>query len=88
MSDLQATVDALQGRVTSATSKLATLKGKYEAAKQSKADVEEECKGKKINPEKIDKVRDQLERKFQDESSSLEEKIQKVESSLEAYQEV
>lgn len=87
MSDLQSTVDGLQRRVKSASTKVATLKGKHEAAKQAKADVEDECKRKKIDPDRIDSVRTQLEKKFADESSVLEEKIQQVETSLEAYQE-
>jgi len=76
--------DVIQRR-KKVTETLERLKGRKEQAQANLEAVEEECRGRKIDPEKIDDIIEQLETKYRDLVQELTSDIEKAESMIEPY---
>jgi len=61
------------------------LKGRKEQAEANLAAVEEECRSKKIDPEKIDDVIEQLESKYQSVVEELVKDVAEAERRIEPF---
>lgn len=58
------------------------LKGKKEAAEKALADVQQECRDKKVDPSQIDAVLQKVETKFEQLVKELEGGVSKAEADL------
>lgn len=76
---------AIQKRVRSAKDKVSKVEGRYDAAKQTLADVEQECRDNKIPPEKIDTFIEQVEQRFETLAGDLETKLDEAEKQLKPF---
>ena len=72
----------IQKRVRKANDTVSKVEGRYEAAKQTLADVEKECRENKIPPEKIDTFIEQVEKRFESLAGNLETKLDEAEKQL------
>lgn len=61
---------------------LERLKGRKEQAEANLAQIEEECRAKKIDPKKIDEVIQQLEDKYRSLVEEIERETQEAERAL------
>ena len=64
---------------------LERLKGRKEQAQTSLEAVEEECRGKNIDPEKIDDIIEQLEGKYRDLVEELTKDLEDAERKIEPF---
>lgn len=85
MSNLDEQLEDVIQRRKKVTETLERLKGRKEQAQANLEAVEEECRGRKIDPEKIDDIIEQLETKYRDLVQELTSDIEKAESMIEPY---
>lgn len=67
------------------TETLDRLKGRQEQAQSNLEAVEEECRAKKIDPEKIEDIIKQLEAKYSKIVSELAQDVEEAEQKIEPY---
>lgn len=85
MSDLDQQLEDVIRRRKKATETLERLKGRKEQAEANLAAVEEECRAKNIDPEKIDDIIAQLESKYRDIVEGLTKDIEEAERKIEPF---
>lgn len=72
---------AVQNRDNMA-SKIDRLKGRLQEAEQSLAAVEQECRDKNIDPDKIEQALEKLQSHYNDKVTELESKLNAVQTAL------
>jgi predicted nucleic acid-binding Zn-ribbon protein len=82
MSNLDQRLDAIVQKRKKIRADVDRLKGRKEQAEANLRAVEEECRGKKIDPEKIDETIKQLESKYEKLVEDLEKDITEAEGAL------
>lgn len=82
MSDLDADLEAVLARRKKVAEALERLRGRKEQAEANLAQIEQECRDKKIDPEKIDEIIQQLEDKLRDLIQKLDKDTQEAEQAL------
>lgn len=75
-------LEEIQRRAKEANAKVQKFKGKYEQAEAALESVRQECRDKKIDPDKIDTVIEKLEERFDEHASKLEKDIERTEKQL------
>lgn len=83
--DLDDKLSSLIKRRGSLETEVQRLKGRKEQAEKNLAQIEEECRSKKIDPSKIDEVIAELERLYVSQVEELETDIKNAEQALSAY---
>lgn len=83
MSDnLDQELDQVVERRKKVAEALERLKGRKEQAEASLAAVEEECRSKNIDPDKIDDIIEQLEGKYREQIEQLKKDTEEAERAL------
>jgi len=85
MSNLDQQLEDVIRRRKKVTETLERLKGRKEQAQANLEAVEEECRGKNIDPAKIDAIINQLETKYGELVQELTEDIEKAERKIEPF---
>lgn len=80
--DLDQELDSIVERRKKVSEALERLKGRKEQAEANLAAVCEECKSKNIDPDKIDEIIEQLEKKYQEQLETLKKDISEAEQAL------
>jgi chromosome segregation ATPase len=80
--NLDKELDQIVERRKKVAEALERLKGRKEQAESNLAAVEEECRTKKIDPEKIDEIIEQLEGKYRTLVEELEKDTEEAERAL------
>jgi chromosome segregation ATPase len=83
--DLDDKLSSLIKRRGSLETEVQRLQGRKEQAEKNLAQIEEECRSKKIDPSKIDEVIAELERLYVSQVEELETDIKNAEQALSAY---
>jgi uncharacterized protein YfcZ (UPF0381/DUF406 family) len=83
--DLDDKLSSLIKRRSSLETEVQRLQGRKEQAEKNLAQIEEECRSKKIDPSKIDEVIAELERLYVSQVEELETDIKNAEQALSAY---
>ena len=85
-------MDDLTTRLEVATKKRGTLEaqvqriqGKLEAAQKALSSVEDECRRKGVEPDKLDETIDALTERFRQDVEALEKRIAEAETALAPY---
>lgn len=81
-SNLDQELEAVLARRKKVTEALERLKGRKEQAQANLAQIEEECRAKKIDPGKMDEVIQQLEDKYEALVKELDQDTQKAEQAI------
>jgi uncharacterized protein YfcZ (UPF0381/DUF406 family) len=82
VNNLDQDLEAVLARRKKVTEAVERLKGRKEQAEANLAQIEEECRAKKIDPEKIDDVIQQLEDKYKNLIEELDRDTQEAERAL------
>jgi chromosome segregation ATPase len=82
VSNLDQELEDVRRRRKSVAETLERLKGRKEQAETSLAAVEEECRAKNIDPEKIDEIIEQLENKYREIVEALKKDTEAAEQAL------
>lgn len=85
MSSLDESLEEALTRRKRVSETLERLKGRKEQAEANLAQIEEECRAKKIDPEKIEEVIQQLENKYRAIVKEIERETQEAERALEPF---
>ena len=85
MSNLDQQLEDVIQRRKKVTETLERLKGRKEQAQANLEAVEEECRGRKIDPAKIDTIITQLETKYRDIVEELVKDTEAAERKIEPY---
>lgn len=85
MSNLDQQLEDVIRRRKKVTESLERLKGRKEQAEASLAAVEEECRGKNIDPHKIDEIIQKLEDKYRGLVEELTKDIEAAELKIEPF---
>lgn len=85
MSNLDQQLEDVIQRRKKVTETLERLKGRKEQAEANLEAVEEECRAKNIDPEKIDDIIQQLEDKYRTIVEELTNDIEEAERKIEPY---
>lgn len=85
MSNLDQQLEDVIRRRKKVTETLERLRGRKEQAEANLAAVEEECRSKKIDPEKIDDIIQQLEGKYRDLVEELTKDIEEAERKVQPF---
>jgi len=80
--DKKKILDSLIQRRDAVQSKVSRVQGRLDSARQDLAEVEEDCKKKKLKPEDLEDTIEKLNKKFDKETAALDASIQKAESSV------
>ncbi len=83
--DLSDKIKDLVRRRESVSATVNKLEAKLEAAKHNLAEVEQECRSRGIDPDKIDQFVAQLEERLANEVAALERGVLAAEQALEPY---
>lgn len=82
MSNLDQQLENVVQRRKKVAETLERLKGRKEQAETNLAAIEEECRGKKIDPEKIDEIIQQLEDKYRGIVEELSQDTEEAERKI------
>ena len=85
MNNLDQQLEDVIRRRKKVTETLERLKGRKEQAQANLEAVEEECRSKNIDPEKIDDIITQLEGKYQDLVEELTKDLEDAERKIEPF---
>lgn len=85
MSDLDKELEAVLQRRKTVRSELERLKGRQEQAEANLKVIEEECRSKKIDPDRIDETLTQLESRYTALVEQLKRDTEKAEAELAPY---
>jgi predicted nuclease with TOPRIM domain len=85
VADLDARLDAAIKRRDSLAADCKRIEGHFEAAKASLASVEAECRAKKIDPDRIDELLTQAEKRFETLVTELEGQVEAAAKALAPY---
>lgn len=85
MSNLDQQLEDVIRRRNKVTETLERLKGRKEQAQANLEAVEEECRSKNIDPEKIDDIIEQLESKYREIVENLTKDIKEAERKIEPF---
>jgi len=85
VSNLDQQLEDVIRRRKKVTETLERLRGRKEQAEANLAAVEEECRSKKIDPEKIDDIIQQLEGKYRDLVEELTKDIEEAERKVQPF---
>jgi len=85
VSNLDQELEDVRRRRKRVADSLERLRGRKEQAEASLAAVEEECRAKKIDPEKIDDIIQQLEDKYRGIVEELKKDTEAAERALEPF---
>jgi len=61
------------------------IKGRLEAARKDLAEVEEECRSKGLDPNDLDAAIGRLEKRYEEEVTALEARIEEAEEAMTPY---
>lgn len=85
MADLDKELEAVLQRRKVVSSEIERLKGRQEQAASALKDLEEECRAKKIDPDKIDETLAQLETRYLTIVEELKRDTEEAEKALAPY---
>lgn len=85
MSNLDQQLEAVVRRRKKVAEALERLKGRKEQAETNLAAVEKECRSKKIDPEKIDEIIQQLEDKYRGVVEEITRDTEEAERKIEPF---
>ncbi len=83
--DPKARLEKIQQRMDTSNAAVERTMGRLESARASLSSVREECKEKKIDPDKIDAVIEALSKRYETQASDLEADISKAEKELSPF---
>lgn len=76
---------ALLGRRDKVREDIQRIKGRLDSARSDRTSVETECRQRGVDPEQLDTVIEQLEKRLVDAVGELETQIQEAESAVAPY---
>lgn len=83
--DKRAQLNSLTERRDKLRDLVSTVKGRLTAAREDVSQIEDECKKRKVAPDKLEGAIQQLEDRFNKEVSSLTDRVEKAEKSVEPF---
>jgi len=78
-------LDGLTGRRDALRDTSQKLSGRLEGARETVGRIEEECRGRKVEPDKLGPTITQLEERFDQEAEAAEKGIQEAEKALQPF---
>jgi chromosome segregation ATPase len=85
MANLDQELESVLKRRKTVRSEIERLKGRQEQAAATLKDLEDECRAKKIDPDKIDETLTQLEQRYATIVEELKRDTEEAEKALEPY---
>lgn len=78
-------LDALLERRDKARENVSNVKGRLTAAREDVTDIEDECKKRKVAPDKLDGAIEKLEERYEQEVKDLTQRIETAEAEVRPY---
>ena len=85
MSDFDARFEAAVKKRDKLAKDVTRLQGRMEEAQRNLQSVEDECRAKKFEPDQIDTVIEQLEKRYEAQIEELERANEEIEQKLKPY---
>ena len=82
LQELSKRLDRVRERKSEIDKNRSRLEGKLEAAEQSLVKIDEECRSKGIDPEKIDEVLSKLTKHYEEQVITMETHLEKCDQKL------
>jgi len=85
MNDLTTRLEAATKKRSTLEAQVQRIQGKLEAAQKALSSVEDECRRKGVEPDKLDETITTLTERFRQEVEALEKRIAEAETALAPY---